>query len=66
MRHVANDRTTRLASGMAVIVVALTLVGCKDRMPPDPRSPPKPRMERATGERAGERAVRIYTAALEP
>ncbi len=48
MRRAANDTLSLLLHATTVIVVALSLTACKDKVPSDPRSPPKPRMESGT------------------
>jgi len=46
MRRAA--RLTTLLHAMTAIVIALSLAACKERVPHDPRSPPKPRMHLST------------------
>ncbi len=48
MRRAVNDTWTTLLHGATALAIVLSMAACKDKVPPDPRSPPKPKMERST------------------
>ncbi len=49
MRRAVNDTLSLLLRAMIAVVVASGFTACKDKVPSDPRSPPKPRMESGAG-----------------